>query len=280
MAAPGSDRLAREAAHFDAATDAPAVLARDLTLDEHVRCFLAPERFTARAFEVLGHCDRMRCLDLGGGGGSAALVLAARGGRVTVCDVSGRALALARAQAARFGVAHRVQAARADALRLPVPDGAFERVLGLGILHHLPDLAAAGREVRRVLAPGGRAVFTEPLAGNPLLGLARAFVPYRKKHRTSDERPLSRAGIQAFLRAAGGGMAEAFDLTAMVRRLLRNTGRPRPTVRALEAVDRWLFAICPPLRRWARYALISVPGASPGDLSGARLTEVRLTALS
>ena len=271
---PAPDRagtLAREAAHFDAATDAAGVLARPITLADHVRFFLAPERFTKRAFEVLGECAGLRCADLGGGGGSAALVLAARGGRVTVCDVSGGALALARAQAAKFGVAERVGACRADALRLPVADGAFDRVLGLGILHHLGDPGAAGREVRRVLAPGGRAVFTEPLAGNPVLAVARACLPYRKKHRTRDERPLTRAAIDAFLRAAGGGAAEAFDLTAMVRRLFRNIGRPRRSIRALEAIDRALFMLCPPLRRWARYALIAIPPPPPGPNSGALL---------
>ena len=137
-------------------------------------------------------------------------------------------------------------------------------MLGLGVLHHLPDLAAAGREVRRVLAPGGQAAFAEPLAGNPFLGFARRFLPYRKKDRTPDERPLDRLGIATFLAAAGGGSVEAFDLLAGVRRLLRNTGHRRPLVRALEALDRALFAACPPLRRWARYVVLAVPAAPSG----------------
>ena len=168
---PAPDRagtLAREAAHFDAATDAAGVLARPITLADHVRFFLAPERFTKRAFEVLGECAGLRCADLGGGGGSAALVLAARGGRVTVCDVSGGALALARAQAAKFGVAERVGACRADALRLPVADGAFDRVLGLGILHHV----AVGDHQKSIIqipkaAGGPGAGLLEVLAQSP-----------------------------------------------------------------------------------------------------------------
>ena len=51
-----------------------------------------------------------------------------------------------------------------------------DAVWGNAILHHL-DLAKAGRELRRVLAPGGVAVFCEPWGGNPLLAFARRALP-------------------------------------------------------------------------------------------------------
>ena len=50
----------------------------------------------------------------------------------------------------------------ADAGRLPVRDGAAQAVLGLDVLHHLPDPAAFFREAARVLAPGGRLALVEP----------------------------------------------------------------------------------------------------------------------
>ncbi len=251
----------REAEHFDAraAATAAEVLARPIGLEEHERTFLAHEDFVRRAIGALGDVAGLRVLDLGGGGGSAAVVLAGHGARVLVADVSRESLRLARAQAGKFGVAERVSAAAADGLRLPLRAGSVDRVLGLGVLHHLGDPAAAGREVRRVLAPGGRAAFAEPLAGNPLLALARRFLPYRKKHRTEGERPMTRADVRAFLDAAGGGTVESFQLLSMARRLLRNTGRPRLSIRVLEAVDRALFALCPPLRRWARYLVLTTP---------------------
>jgi ubiquinone/menaquinone biosynthesis C-methylase UbiE len=43
----------------------------------------------------------------------------------------------------------------ADALRLPLADGSVREVLARGMLHHVLDLRAILREVRRVLAPGG-----------------------------------------------------------------------------------------------------------------------------
>jgi len=50
----------------------------------------------------------------------------------------------------------------ADAGRLPLRSGCAEAVLGLDVLHHLPDPAAFFREVARVLLPGGRLALIEP----------------------------------------------------------------------------------------------------------------------
>ena len=51
----------------------------------------------------------------------------------------------------------------ADAERIPYDDDTFDLVVGHAVLHHIPDVPAALREVLRVLKPGGRFVF----AGEP-----------------------------------------------------------------------------------------------------------------
>ncbi|WP_435018345.1 class I SAM-dependent methyltransferase [Tundrisphaera sp. TA3] len=61
-----------------------------------------------------------------------------------------------------------------DLTRLTYPDGAFDLVLTSETLEHVPDLEAALREIRRVLAPGGRHVFTVPLLPGVPLTFARA----------------------------------------------------------------------------------------------------------
>lgn len=59
----------------------------------------------------------------------------------------------------------------ADALHLPYPDGSFDIVAGFYILHHLPDLCAAVREISRILSPSGCYVGCEPNCYNPYLFL-------------------------------------------------------------------------------------------------------------
>lgn len=55
-----------------------------------------------------------------------------------------------------------------DLCRLSYPDAAFDLVLTSESLEHVPDLDAALGEIRRVLRPGGRHVFTVPvLPGTP-----------------------------------------------------------------------------------------------------------------
>jgi SAM-dependent methyltransferase len=46
----------------------------------------------------------------------------------------------------------------ADAERLDFPDNTFDLVYSHGVLHHTPNIAAAVREIHRVLRPGGRAI--------------------------------------------------------------------------------------------------------------------------
>ena len=51
----------------------------------------------------------------------------------------------------------------ADAETIPYEDASFDVVVGHAVLHHIPDVERALREVLRVLRPGGRFVF----AGEP-----------------------------------------------------------------------------------------------------------------
>lgn len=46
--------------------------------------------------------------------------------------------------------------------RLPFPDGDFDLITCLGVLHHIPNVSAVVRELARVLAPGGFLLVREP----------------------------------------------------------------------------------------------------------------------
>jgi SAM-dependent methyltransferase len=58
-----------------------------------------------------------------------------------------------------------------DLTRLSYPAGCFDLVLTSETLEHVPDLRAALSELRRVLVPGGRHIFTVPV----LPGVAETF---------------------------------------------------------------------------------------------------------
>jgi len=107
--------------------------------------------------------------------------------RILGIDISENAIAEAKlnhGSVADFGVM--------DCHRLALADESLDVVVGRAILHHL-DFDAAIREVRRVLKPGGHAVFIEPLRDNPAGKLVRLLTP---RARTRDELPLSRAQIR------------------------------------------------------------------------------------
>jgi ubiquinone/menaquinone biosynthesis C-methylase UbiE len=98
-----------------------------------------------------------RVVDVGGAAGAYSAWLAARGYAVHLVDASPRLIAEARRHAARWAKAPTSMQV-ADARRLPQQDGAAEAVLVMGPLYHLTepqDRAAALREARRVLTPGG-----------------------------------------------------------------------------------------------------------------------------
>jgi SAM-dependent methyltransferase len=102
-----------------------------------------------------------RILEVGTGEGEVARRVAARypGAALAALDLPDHRLS-----ANVFG----------DAARLPFPDGAFDLVLAVEVLEHLPDPAAAVDELARVLRPLGTAVLSVP--SEPLwraLNLAR-----------------------------------------------------------------------------------------------------------
>ena len=104
-------------------------------------------------------------LEVASGSGGPALHLAHRTGcRVTGVDVNAHGVANARRAAAIAGVTAQVRFDVCDAAtRLPFADDSFDALLCVDSMNHLPDRLRTLREWRRVLRPGARAVFTDPV---------------------------------------------------------------------------------------------------------------------
>lgn len=101
----------------------------------------------------LGPSDRI--LDLGCGTGIVARILRERlggGARITGLDVNAQMIAKAKA------IAPDIEWREGNATALPFADGSFEVVLAQQVLQFVPDRAAALREIKRVLVPGGRLI--------------------------------------------------------------------------------------------------------------------------
>ncbi len=73
-----------------------------------------------------------------------------------------------------------------DANNLTFPNETFDIVFGGAILHHL-DVKMSVNHIHRVLKPGGKIVFLEPLNMNPIYKIYRFL---NKKERTPDEHAL------------------------------------------------------------------------------------------
>lgn len=137
-------------------------------------------------------------LDVGIGPGRGVALLSGNGRRVVGVDVSRRMLRLADAHLS----AERARASltRANALALPFRSGSFDAVVSTYLLDVLSDaeMAAALRELVRVLSPGGRLVLGTMALPNHLthqvwMAAYRALPELVGHSRPADPHPYLRA---------------------------------------------------------------------------------------
>jgi SAM-dependent methyltransferase len=173
----------------------------------HSRGIVATREHAERAGIQAG----MYVLDLGCGlGGSSRYLAAECGCRVAAIDLTPNFVEAARILTARCGLAERIEFRQANALALPFEDGTFDHVWSYAVTMNIADKEGLGREVARVLKPGGRFSCNEIARGSG--GPPTFPLPWASDEETSFL--VSPAEMRAALDTSGLSVIEQVDLTA------------------------------------------------------------------
>lgn len=218
--------------------------------------FYDTERLWGPVWAEVGDLTGVRVLEYACGEGTFAVHVAERGADVHGIDISPNLIGLARERAAASPASGRLRFSVMDAHATEFEDASFDLVLGNGSLHHL-DLDRALDEVARVLRPGGRAYFVEPLRDHPGVRLFRRLTP---RARSEDERPL---GLEDLERARGRfrrvrHIERYLFAVAAAPIALVSPGLAAGAFRALAAADRGLLRRFPQVRRYAWITLVEL----------------------
>ena len=198
--------LARIAAAVDA-METPIDARRLAPLDQFHMGGLAA---TAALAERAGVTSGAFVLDAGAGlGGPARFLAETYGCRVQGVDLSPDYVAIARLLSERAGLADRVTFQEGDLARLPFADATFDLVWTQHVAMNIADRPGLYRELHRVLRPGGRLAFYDPLAadGHPVPTYP---VPWAQTAETSTL--LTEAETRAVLEGAGFSVVRLDDV--------------------------------------------------------------------
>lgn len=252
-----AQRVQMEAQITDERSQQISLAEFDQKIETDMARYVARQPWRQYLFDYLGDLRGKTVLDICCGYSMTPVIMALAGATVHAVDVAPLTIDSVNRFAAYKGVSGRVITHVGPVESLLFPDNTFDLIFGGAALHHL-RLDLAGPELARVLKPGGKGAFQEPLAHNPLLELARDNLAYRNKHPVKGtDKPMTVAEIEAFGRHFATCTWTGFDLTAM---LCKAVGIPQASSagRALRRVDQGLFATLPFLQRYARFVVICV----------------------
>ncbi len=222
---------------------------RILDLKGHEPLFSSIE-YLVPVNSFFGDIRGARVLDLGCGNGWITLRLGESGAHAVGVDISPALARLGSRYAEANGLQQSVTFAAMPAEALIFDDAIFDCVLMHASLHHC-DVQLAVKEVKRVLKPGGKAVFVEDYAYHPLMRIYRLV----SKHRhTRFEKALDDDDLEFIRRMFSSCEVSHYGLVnlffASNHRLLKQV---RPL---LSSVDKALMRLWPGSRRYTKLVCI------------------------
>jgi ubiquinone/menaquinone biosynthesis C-methylase UbiE len=121
----------------------------------------------------------MRILEFGCGTGTTAVHHAPHVQHIDAVDISENMLEIGRGKAAAADV-HNITFSRGTLTEFNADEGSLDAVLGLNVIHLLPDRQATFAEVARILKPGGIFVSSTVCLGQSILRFVKLLVPLGK----------------------------------------------------------------------------------------------------
>ncbi|SCC91269.1 putative Methylase involved in ubiquinone/menaquinone biosynthesis [Thiomonas sp. X19] len=141
----------------------------------------------------------------------------------------------------------------------------FDRVVGLGILHHL-NLNRSLAELARITTPEGSCIFSEPLGHNPIINVFRKLTP---KLRTPDEHPLRDVDFILMKNYFNQVNINYFYLISLLSFAFKKTRFFDAVYKSLVSLDDKIFKIFPGMGKYAWICIIELK--SPKITNGSEI---------
>lgn len=211
------------------------------------------------AFSLVGNGEGKVILDMGCGAGERTAPLLQPGVHCYAFDISQRMAGEADKRLRQIALARGASIAcqQMAGEQMAFASNSVDIVFGISVLHHL-DISLAFSEIKRVLKPGGRAIFVEPLNHHPIAKLYRRSTPAR--HSEAEE-PLD----FSFFRRVENEFSKVthkefylFSLGAAVFAILKNKFLFDKALELLMKVDEALFSRFPRSRKFAWITVVEL----------------------
>lgn len=205
---------------------------------------------------LLGDVAGKDLLDMACGMGEESVYFARLGARVTGIDISDVGIASLRKRAAYHRLDIQALEMRVDPTSFA--DDSFDRIHGLGILHHV-GIERGLAEVDRLLRPGGLGVFLEPMGDSKTVEAVKTFLMKHARFLgdfdrvTEHEHNLTWREVEAAVQRFTGVRIYPYHLLYRLKRFF-----PPSALDTIRRIDLGLLSLAPGLRHYAGGVVIAV----------------------